>query len=150
MGILGALFGGSKSKSTSTSSNKAFDFLKDAFGGGVSAGAGGINALGSELSGGFEGFKDKAGFDFGLNEGMDAITGNAAASGLLRSGSTGKALTRFGNDYQSGMYMNYLDRLGQLGQLGLGAGGVLAGAGGESTGTSSGKSQNGILNTLFG
>lgn len=145
MGLLGALFGGSKSKSTS--SNQAYPFLKDAFAPAISAGAGGINALNEELSGGFDAFKDKAGFDFLLGEGLSGITGAGAAKGLLRSGATGKAFQRFGNDLKSTMYGNYLDRLGGLGQLGLGAGGVVAGAGGEST--SSGKQQNGILTSLF-
>lgn len=144
MGLLGTLFGGSKN--SSTSSNKAYDYLKDQLGGAIGQGTNFLGRLGDELSGGFEGFKKKAGFDFQLGEGLRGISGTGAASGLLRSGGTGKAFTTFGNNLQSGMYGNYLDRLGGLSNQGLQAAGILAGAGQEST--SKGKSGNGLVSGL--
>lgn len=145
MGILGTLFGGSKN--SSTSSNKAYDYLRDQLGGAIGQGTNFLGRLGDELSDGFEGFKRKAGFDFQLGEGLRGITGTGAASGLLRSGGTGKAFAQFGNNLQSGMYGNYLDRLGGLSNQGLQAAGILAGAGQESTST--GKSKNSVLTSLF-
>lgn len=145
MGLLGTLFGGSKN--SSTSSNKAYDYLKDQLGGAIGQGTNFLGRLGDELSDGFEGFKKKAGFNFQLGEGLRGISGTGAASGLLRSGGTGKALMTFGNNLQSGMYGNYLDRLSGMSNQGLQAAGILAGAGQEST--SKGKSSNGVLTSLF-
>lgn len=145
MGILGSLFGGSKQSSAST--NKSYDFLQGALGDTVGKGVNFFDRLGDELAGGFDGFKKKAGFDFQLGEGLRGITGGRAAMGALRSGDTGKDYVRFGNNLQSGMYGNYLDRLGGMSDKAMQAAGILAGAGQEST--SKGKSSNGILNTLF-
>lgn len=44
------------------------------------------------------------GYQFGLSQGLDAIQGSAAAGGGLYSGATGKALTRFGNDYATSKF----------------------------------------------
>lgn len=145
MGLLGSLFGGSKN--SSTSSNKAYDFLQNTLGGAVTSGTNFFNRLGDELSGGFDDFKKKAGFNFQLGQGLRGITGTGAAGGLLRSGGTGQALVDYGNKLNSTMYGNYLDRLGSLSGQGLQAAGVLAGAGGEST--SKGSSNGGILTSLF-
>lgn len=142
MGILGALFGGSKQKSD----NKSFDFLKGALSPAISGGVNSLNSLTGELAGGFDGYKKNAGFDFAMGEGLKGITGTAASGGLLRSGSAGKAFQRFGTGLTGQFYDNFLNKLGLASQLGLGAANSLAGAGQQS----SGKSQNGILSTLFG
>lgn len=146
MGLLQSLFGGSKQ--SSTSDNKSFDFLKGALQPAISGGTNMLNRLNDELSGGFDGFKKNIGFDFMLGEGLKGITGGRAASGLLRSGGTGGKYLELANNLGTQAYSNYLDRLGTAGQLGLGAAGTLAGAG--QTSTSKGKSNNGILSTLFG
>jgi hypothetical protein len=145
MGLLSSLFGGSKS--SSSSSNKAYDFLQNSLGGTVGSGTNFFNRLGDELSGGFDAFKKKAGFDFQLGQGLRGITGGAAAGGLLRSGGTGQAFVDYGNKLGSTMYGNYLDRLKDLSGTGLQAAGILAGAG--QTSSSSDKTQNGILTSLF-
>lgn len=44
------------------------------------------------------------GYQFGLNQGLDALEGRAAAGGGLYSGAAGKALTRYGNDYATTKY----------------------------------------------
>lgn len=146
MGILQSLFGGSSSKSSSD--NKAFPFLQGALSPAITGGTNMLNRLNEELSGGFDDFKKNIGFDFMLGEGLKGITGGRAASGLLRSGGTGRRYLDLANDLGQGAYTNYLDRLSTAGNLGLGAAGALAGAGQIST--SKGKSSNGILATLFG
>lgn len=140
MGFLSALFGGSDQKSSS--SNKAFPFLQGALSPAVSAGTGAVSTLSDNL-GSFADYKKNAGFDNALNYGADAITGNAAAQGLLRSGSTKKSLGNMITSLTGQYYDNFLNHVGQLGQLGLGAAGTLAGAGQESHG--SGSSTGGII-----
>lgn len=145
MGLLSALFGGSKSESTSN--NKAFDTLSDALTPAITSGVGNMNALNEELSGGFEGYKKNAGFDTVLGEGLRGITGVNAAKGILNSGMTGKAYQRYGMGLTGSFYDNFLNKLKEASGLGLGAAQTLAGAGQE--GTSTGNSQNGIIPGLF-
>jgi len=158
-GVIRSLFGGSKSESSSqsqqSSSNRAWDVLKDPLTGMTSGGANAFGQLSDILGRGFDDYKKNAGFDFALNRGQQGITGNAAARGLLNSGSTAKALAEFETGLGSQMYNNWLDRLNGAAQTGIGASGVLTGAGGISSGTSSSKgsgtdSGKGILGTLFG
>lgn len=151
MGILRSIFGGS-----SKSYNKAAPWINDTFKPAAQTGLGGLTQLGNELSGGFDSYKQNSGYNFGLNEGMDGITGNAAAHGLLRSGSTGKALERYGADYfKNRYYDDYLGNLGSLAGLGLGAGGLVANANEVNRGGSSGILGNigsalGLGSLLFG
>jgi len=141
MGKIGqTLFGGSKSKQES--GNKNMGMINNAFGGLMGQATEGANGLAALLGGdssGFNKYKDATGFDFMSEQGSRGITGNAAARGLLRSGSTGKALMNYGNAMQDQYAGNYMDRL--LGQAGLGmqAGGLVAGAGQYSKGKSSEK-----------
>jgi len=141
MGILGALFGGSKSKS----GNQAYGDLKGTLTPAISGGMNSFNNLNSELGGGFEGYKKNAGFDFAMGEGLKGITGGAAARGTLNSGMTGKAYQRFGTGLAGSFYDNYLNKLKDSAGIGLGAAGTLAGAGSTSKGSSNG----GILTSLF-
>lgn len=158
-GVIRTLFGGSKSENSSasqqSSSNRAWGSLKDPLSGITGGGANVFNKLTDALSGGFDDYKKNAGFDFALNRGQQGITGNAAARGLLNSGSTMKGLAEFETGLGSQFYNNWLDRLNNVAQTGIGAGGVLTGAGGVSSGTSTSKggatdSGKGILGTLFG
>lgn len=55
--------------------------------------------------------QNEAGYQFGLNQGNQNIQGSAAAAGGLFSGATGKALTRYGNDYASTKYGDAYNRL---------------------------------------
>ena len=50
------------------------------------------------------------GYQFRLSQGTQAITGNAAARGLLQSGATAQALTRYGQDLASQEYGNVYTR----------------------------------------
>lgn len=144
---MGGILGGSKQKSQSSSSNQAFQYLKDTFSPLTSFAGSGANALQALLSGdtsGFENYKRATGFDAMAEQGSRGITGNAAASGLLRSGSTAKALQNYGTQLQNQYAGSYMDRLLNLANLGLGAGQLISGAGQTSNSTSSGKSKNGL------
>lgn len=134
--------GFSKSSQKSTSENRAYPFLQDTLGGVVGSaqtGAQGIADLLSGNSSGFDAFKRATGFGQMLSSGMSGLTGAGAARGLLRSGSTSKALVNYGQELQNNTAQNYIQNLLGLGQLGLGAGGVIGGAG--NTSKSSGKSK---------
>jgi len=55
-------------------------------------------------------FTADPGYAFRLSEGQKALERSAAARGGLLSGGTGKALTRFGQDYASNEYTNAFNR----------------------------------------
>lgn len=59
---------------------------------------------------GMSDFQADPGYAFRLSEGTKALERSAAARGGLMSGATGKALTRFGQDYGSQEYTNAFNR----------------------------------------
>lgn len=65
------------------------------------------------------------GYGFRLSEGQKALERSAAARGGLLSGATGKALTRFGQDYGSQEFTNAYNRLAGIANLGPSAAGVM-------------------------
>lgn len=164
MGIFSTIFGGSKQSSTSTqnssSSNRAYDSLNTAFSPLFANAASGSDAIAALFGGdtsGFDTFKRNTGFNAAAEQGSRGITGNAAASGLLRSGSTARSLQNYGNQMQNQYYNNYLDRLFQQANLGFQAGNLVSGAGNvsQSTGTSTSKGGSspgigGFLGTALG
>lgn len=87
--------------------------------GGFSGGGGGSSPL--------DVFFKSAGGQFILDRGSEAITANQAASGLLNSGSTLKALTEFGSGVGSTFFQMFLQNLSALSSSGLSAGQSLAG-----------------------
>lgn len=138
--IMQGVFGGSRSKQSAD--NKAYQGLVDNFGGlqeGAATGAGGLKALLAGDTSGFDQFKKSTGFDFMSEQGSRGITGNAAARGLLRSGSSGKALMDYGNQMNNQYANNYMDRLGQQADMGFKAGSLISGAGNRSSGSGSTK-----------
>ena len=144
MGLFTKLFGGSRSKNESKNLNN--DFLKAQLGGSVGTVGGATDAVSALLgfggntagqSAAFNNYRDSAGYRFLLDEGMEDITGNAAARGLLRSGSTGEALTGFRTNLANTFLDNYIKNSLGVGQLGLGAAGILADTGKYSKGKSS-------------
>lgn len=150
---MGSIFGGSKSKSTSNSYNKSYDYIKDTFSPVTSyagTGAEGISKLLSGDASGFNAFKNATGFNQLLQEGSRGITGNAAANGLLRSGGTGKALVNYGNTMQNQYADNFMQRLLGLSSLGMNAGQLIAGAGNVNNSTSSSKSKPGLGGLIGG
>lgn len=152
MGLFGditrKLFGGSKS--TDESGNLAYGDIKSAYAPAMGYTAQGGDAVSRFLGGdasGFNAYKDATGFKFGLGEGLDGITGGAAARGLLRSGPTSKALVRYGNDYSQQYARDYLSQNLGLGQLGLGAGALVGDAGRYSKGKAT-KDEGGLGKAL--
>jgi hypothetical protein len=145
--IAQGVFGGSRSKQSSSASNRAYDSLNTAFSplyGQATQGAKGLSDLLSGDSTGFDKYKDATGFDWAAEQGSRGITGNAAARGLLRSGSTGKSLVTFGNGIQDQFATNYMDKLLQQAQLGFNAGNLVSGAGSVSTSKGSSSTKPGI------
>lgn len=112
----------------------------------------GLKPITGQTQNGFSNYLNSTGYNFQRQQGSDAITGSAAARGILNSGATGKALTTFGQNLAAGSFNNYLghlDTLGGAGQTSLGqvaqagtAGGSGAAAASQS-GTSSGVNQIG-------
>lgn len=140
---MSSIFGGKQSQQSST--NQAYPYLQGALSGTVSQGTGagtqigdllGLNGGGAQDAG-FQKFRDSTGYQFGLNQGMQSITGGAATQGLLNSGGTLKALDTYGQNYANTQYQNYLNPLQGLLSSGLQGAGVLASAGPTSQGTSS-------------
>lgn len=68
------------------------------------------------------------GYQFGMNQGNQAVQRDLAAKGLLGSGAAGKALTQYGQGYasqQSGQYLNGLQSLAGIGQTSVAQTGAL-------------------------
>lgn len=74
-------------------------------------------------------YKDSTGYTSRLMEGQNSINSNAYAGGLGRSGATLKALTRFGQDYATRDFGNYVNMLGGVSANGASARGLVAGVG---------------------
>lgn len=160
-GLVKGLFGGSSSKSTqsSLSENQAYPTLLGLLQPNIGQGNSAMSTLGSLLGIGdpaagkstLTNFLDSTGFNFLRDQGERGITGSAAAKGLLNSGATAKAITKYGSDLASTKLNELMGNLTSLGQYGLGSANTIAAAGQKSTstGTSSGSSSNGIFNSLF-
>lgn len=141
------LGGGSKQKQQSTSDNQNLGLINSTFtpvAGYAQQGGDAISALLGGDSSGFNNYKNATGFNDALTSGSQGITGNAAANGLLRSGSTGKALASFGAGLNNQFSQNYLSNMLNLANLGTTAGGLLTSAGQRSQSTGSSKSKGGL------
>lgn len=77
----------------------------------------------------FADFRGSSGYTFRLNQGINAITGNAATRGMLDSGSTLKALDAFGQGTADQSFSDYITRLDTLSNRGVNAIGSLTGTG---------------------
>ncbi len=69
----------------------------------------------------YGGFYASPGYQFRMDEGINALDKSAAARGRLRSGAQNKALTRYGQGLASEEFGNYTSRLAQIAGLGSGA-----------------------------
>jgi hypothetical protein len=58
-------------------------------------------------------YKKSPDYTFRLREGMNALESDAAMRGMLESGPTLKALTKYAQDFATGDYQNYLNRFYQ-------------------------------------
>jgi hypothetical protein len=67
-----------------------------------------LNTLVEKVNAGPGDYTKSPGYDFRTSEGQKAIERSAAARGGLISGATGKALTKFGQDYATNDYQNFL------------------------------------------
>lgn len=137
-GLIGgaaSLFGGQQAK---TSDLTGYNYLKSdaanqAAQGAVAPAVGGqTTALGNQgslantqsalLTGGpagnaaFNNYLNSTGYNFQMDQGTRAITGSAAAHGLLDSGGTAKALTSFGQGLAGQSFNNYLGQLDNAGK----------------------------------
>lgn len=77
----------------------------------------------------YGGFYASPGYQFRLDQGMNALNANAATRGSLQSGSTLRALQRHGQDYASSEFNNYVNQLFNVagyGQTSTGQGNALA------------------------
>lgn len=140
------------------STNQNFKLLNSIYTGQAQQGVQGSNYLSALLTGqgdteaanaGLENYYQQAGYEPALRQMQQGIVGGGAASGLLRSGSTAKALTKYGAELNQGFYNNYLSNLGGLANIGNQGGQLLANAGGGSA-QSMGPSTAGIIGKLVG
>ncbi len=76
----------------------------------------------------FQNYQNSTGTQFMLHEGQNATTSSNAARGLLNSGATLKALTKYGQQLGNTTFSNYLTQLGGLSASGLKAGGAIGDA----------------------
>lgn len=95
---------------------------------------------------GYQNYLQNAGFAPAMRQLSQGITGQAAAAGVLNSGSTAKALQSRGTELNQSFFNNYLQSLSGLAGLGVNAGGIVANAGQKSTST--GTSTGGGPSTL--
>lgn len=89
-------------------------------------GVGGDQAAGDAA---YQKYQDSTGFQNQLDSMSRGITGNQAASGLLRSGSTGTAVQTGANGLAQQNFGNYLSQLMGLSNAGQGAASTIAGVG---------------------
>lgn len=75
----------------------------------------------------FGNYLNSTGTQFQLQEGTQALNSAGAARGTLNSGSTSKALIKFGQNLGSTSFDNYLKQLGGLSASGLSAGATIGG-----------------------
>ena len=92
---------------------------------------------------GFQDYQNSTGFQGQMQAGQQAITGSAAARGLLGSGSTLKALQAHGQQLGAQSFNNYLGQLGGVAGMGLQAGGMLGGAAQAGAGQAAGMQYGG-------
>lgn len=150
MGSIARLFGGGdkqSSQSTQTSYNKAYEPILQALSPALGYTTQGGNFLSQllGLSGGadrdaaFETFRSTPGYQFQLDEGRNAILGSNASRGLLNSGATAKALTKYGQGLADSTYQNYINNLLGFTNIGSDAAKTIVGAGNYSEGQSQSK-----------
>ena len=150
MGIFQSIFGGSKSKSSSESGNKAYPWISQtfepgaasAFNGGTSA-LEGILGLGGGDPQALQKFWNGTGGQFLLNQGVNQVNSNMYARGLGQSGADMKGLETFRQGLASSKLNDLMQNYMGLAKLGLGAGGLVSDAGQYSKSKSSGTEQTG-------
>lgn len=131
-GLVSSFLGKKAEKKAAGQSMAGFNYLKANEGvkaaqtsgqqaGGLISGLFGLGGDQQASEDAFSAYRDSTGYQFRMDQGMDAITGNAAASGLLNSGATVRGATRFGQQLASDEFSNYLAQLGNIQSTGLSA-----------------------------
>lgn len=154
MGLLSTIFGSSPKAGKNESGNKAYDYLKGAYGGMVGGGNDAFNYTNDLLNvgeeGGFQNYLDSTGYNFIKDEAMDGVMSQFAGRGALRSGAAGKAFQDRAANLGRTYFDNYLGHLEKQSGLGLGAGGLISNAGQWSKGTGGTQGSGGLLGSLAG
>lgn len=150
-GIINSIFGGggggnqsSSSSSTQDSHNVAYPWAMQTFGGPAQSTGQSTNMLGNILglngagagAGALDQYFKSTGGQFLLNQGLDGLTSKFSALGLSKSGAAMKGMESYRQGLASTTMNNYMGQLGDLAKIGLGAGGLVTGAGQVSTGSS--------------
>lgn len=144
---------------TSSSSNTNNDLIKSDYGGQIANGTGASNYMSSLLTGqgdtgaaeaGYKNYLQQAGYAPAMKQLSQNITGQGAASGILNSGTTAKALQTQGANLNQQYFNNYLQQLSGLSGQGLQAGGLVAGTGQTSQSTGATGGLLGAATSLFG
>lgn len=107
----------------------------------VTAGTGALGmyqnllGLGQQGTAGMNAYQQSPGYQFRLQQGVNALDNSASASGSLLSGAQQKALLEYGQNFGSNEYQNYLGNVSGLTNLGYDASNqtasLLANAGGN-------------------
>jgi hypothetical protein len=146
-----------KAKASSVNTNNPL--ITSTYGGQMTQGTGANNYLSSLLTGsgdvgaansGYQGYLSNAGYAPAMRQLSQSVTGQQAASGILRSGSTAKALQTRGAELNQGFFNNYLQQLAGLSGLGLQAGGLVTNAGQTSNSTGGGPSTAATIASVAG
>lgn len=130
--------------SEQTSENVNNDLITSTYGGqmgygtGATANMASLLGVGGDPMAGYNNYLQLAGYGPAMTQLSRQITGQGAASGLLRSGATAGALQTRGAELNNQFFNNYLQQLAGLSGLGLQAGGLVANTGQKSTGFSTG------------
>lgn len=155
---IGGLFGGNSSdKAVNKAALTGYNYLtsgqgSDAnigymnFGNNANNAQAGLLGLGfktPEQEKAFDNYKNSTGYNFMLDSGQKAITGSAAARGILNSGATGKALTKYGTDLASTYFQNYFNNITQVAKQGQDALQMTAQAGTQGGGAAAGAMTSG-------
>ena len=74
-------------------------------------------ADGAPQNNAFNSYLNSTGYDFMFDQGQRGITGSAAARGLLNSGATAKALTKYGQNIGKQYFSDYLGQLGNMNNI---------------------------------
>lgn len=119
---------------------------------GGAAGTAGAAGGGGNAGEGYQNYLQLAGYAPAMRQLSQNITGQGAASGILNSGSTAKALQTRGAELNNQFFNNYMQQLAGLSGLGLQAGGLAANTGqvSNSTGQGGGPSTAGTIASLAG
>ena len=107
--------------------------------------------LGGDTAGaraGFDAYRGSTGYDFRVNQGLNAINQRGFAGGSGQSGATLKAGERFGQNIASDEFLKYLQELGGVSATGAGARGLVAGIGNNATNQLINASQTGTNQQL--